>query len=322
MPVSPAKNSAINIKKEVKVQANTPKASAKSNRMVAFTAEKPVFTQESFDRALTVVLSVLMILVLSWFALWYIPKNLYPQTGFAKAEQAQKQTDVDAKILASKQEELKAQRIIEDAAVAGKNIVVMQTNFGDLTINLARKTVPVTTDNFARLVYRKNYDNNKFHRIVKQPNFAVIPGGDFEGQTGGALSKTINDEVWTVVPTYDEAGKLTNTPVFTEPSLYKDYKDLGVYQGQSVSQVIYPKGTIIMAKAQAPNTAGSQYFITLVDTQLQPDYTAFGSITPESFAVLDKIYNEVGIVDKDGKATSAADGKPDRELKIITALLQ
>jgi cyclophilin family peptidyl-prolyl cis-trans isomerase len=294
---------------------------APDHKMVAFTEPKPAFSQESFDRALTVILSLLMIIVLVWLGLWYIPKTLYPQTDFAKAEQAQKQSEEDAKTLAKKQEELRALRVVEDAAIAGKYAVQMQTNYGDITLNLSQK-VPVTADNFARLVYRKNYNNNAFTRLVKQSTFAVIEGGNFGAASGGALSKTIPDEVWLVQPTFDEAGKMNNIPQFYDPGLYKDFEDTGVYQGVPTIKATYPKGTIVMSRNQSPNSAGSAFFITLTDSLIQPDYTAFGTASPESMATLDKIFAEVGIVDSEGKPTSGADGKPDKEVIITSATLQ
>lgn len=292
------------------------------NKMVAFTEPKPAFTQESFDRALTVILSLLMIIVFVWLGLWYIPKTLYPQTDFAKAEQAQKQSQEDAKVLAKKQEELKALRVVEDAAIAGKSVVRMDTNFGGLVVNLSIKNVPITSDSFARLAYRKNYDNNKFHYIVKKTDFAVMQGGDLGTASGGALSKTIPDEVWLVPPTFDESGKMNNIPQFYDPTLYKDFEDVGTFGGKPTLKVIYPKGTIAMARSSTPDSAGSSFFITLTDSLIQPDYTAFGTISPESFATLDKIFAEVGIVDDAGKSTSGAEGKPDRDVLIMTARLE
>ena len=42
--------------------------------------------------------------------------------------------------------------------------------------------------------------------------------------------------------------------------------------------VTYPAGTIAMAKRQAPNTGGSQFFLVWADTELPPEYTVFGTM--------------------------------------------
>ena len=48
-----------------------------------------------------------------------------------------------------------------------------------------------------------------------------------------------------------------------------------------------------MANTGQPDSATSQFFITLRDTVLPAGYTAFAVVLPESFGVLDKIYDEV-----------------------------
>ena len=44
-----------------------------------------------------------------------------------------------------------------------------------------------------------------------------------------------------------------------------------------------------MANTGQPNSGGSQFFMIYGDGELPPQYTAFGSITPEGLQVLDTI---------------------------------
>lgn len=52
----------------------------------------------------------------------------------------------------------------------------------------------------------------------------------------------------------------------------------------------YTRGTLAMARTQAPNSQGSQFFIVHQDYPLPPEYTIFGKVT-EGLDVLDAIAN-------------------------------
>ncbi|HVP35750.1 MAG TPA: peptidylprolyl isomerase [Terriglobales bacterium] len=67
-------------------------------------------------------------------------------------------------------------------------VVVIETGFGNIEIELFWKETPKTALNFLRLVHKGFYDGLTFHRIV--PNF-VIQGGDPEGTGEGGPGYTI-----------------------------------------------------------------------------------------------------------------------------------
>jgi cyclophilin family peptidyl-prolyl cis-trans isomerase len=190
--------------------------------------------------------------------------------------------------------------------------VVMDTNFGNISINLLDKIAPITTENFIRLTSRGKYDGLTFHRIVNQDNFNVIQGGDPKGDgTGGesAFGFKFKDEI--IKPTsVSNSCKVdlakNSTPNFVDPALYLSNPD---------STVTYKKGLVAMANSGV-NTNSSQFFIMLGDTKLPPNYTIFGKVDDTSLATLDKIKSEVKPAD--GKN----DGKPDKEIKINKALLK
>jgi peptidyl-prolyl cis-trans isomerase B (cyclophilin B) len=119
--------------------------------------------------------------------------------------------------------------------------VVLDTNKGSFTITLDQKTSPNTAASFVSLVNKGFYDGLTFHRIV--PGF-VIQGGDPNGDGSGG-------------PGY--------TTVDTPPADAK-----------------YTKGVVAMAKtqAEAPGTAGSQFFVvTGADAGLPPEYAILGKVT-------------------------------------------
>jgi peptidyl-prolyl cis-trans isomerase B (cyclophilin B) len=197
--------------------------------------------------------------------------------------------------------------------------VDMKTNFGSIKIDLKYAAAPKTVESFVRLTSRKYFDKLDFHRYVKGDNFTVIQGGDPKGNgTGGAsaFGTPLPDEIWKIAPIKAEngSGAILNNPEFVDSNLYPIFdKEKGT--------VTYKKGMIIMANSGA-NTGGSQFFITLSDTVLPAAYTAFGVIRAESFGTLDKIYNDVGVTEKNqgtqGYESTTKDGQPDKELFIET----
>jgi peptidyl-prolyl cis-trans isomerase B (cyclophilin B) len=128
--------------------------------------------------------------------------------------------------------------------------VVVHTNCGDFTITLDQKDSPKTSASFASLAGDGFFDNTIFHRIV--PGF-VIQGGD---------------------PTASGTGGPGYLTVEAPPK-----------------NTQYLKYVVAMAKtsAQAPGTAGSQFFVvTGPDAQLPPDYALLGKVTAGQ-SVVDRI---------------------------------
>lgn len=128
-------------------------------------------------------------------------------------------------------------------------IVTMQIkDYGTIKIELYPKYAPNTVANFVSLVEDGFYDNNTFHRLV--PGF-VLQGGDPEGNGSGGPGYTIAGE-------FRENGYTKNTLKHTT-------------------------GIISMARTSDPNSAGSQFFIVLADSEmvsqsLDNKYAAFGKV--------------------------------------------
>ena len=121
-----------------------------------------------------------------------------------------------------------------------------------LKIGLFDSVVPITADNFYQLCVHKYYDNTPFHRII--PDF-MIQGGDFtrrNGTGGHAFKYSDNDG-----DKFDDENFL----------------------------IKHAPHVLSMANA-GPNTNGSQFFITLVDTTwLNGKHVVFGRlINPEQIA--------------------------------------
>lgn len=131
----------------------------------------------------------------------------------------------------------------------------IQTKFGDISIEFFQDAAPKTVDNFIKLTTSGFYDGLLFHRIV--PGF-VIQGGD--PNTKDATNKSR----WG-----------TGGPGWTVKAEFNKNK--------------HSRGALSMARAQDPNSAGSQFFIVLKDSNfLDGQYTVFGRVTSGMDAV-DKI---------------------------------
>ncbi len=153
-------------------------------------------------------------------------------------------------------------------------------DYGTIKLELDEGTAPITVENFIKLAKDGFYDGLTFHRIM---DGFMIQGGDPLGNgTGGSKDKI--------------KGEFTSNGV-----------------NNLISHV---KGVISMARANDPNSASSQFFITVADsTFLDGSYAAFGRVT-EGQEVADQIAKDAKPVDNNGTIPAAA--QPVIEKIIIT----
>ncbi len=115
------------------------------------------------------------------------------------------------------------------------------------------ETAPNTVRNFIALAGRGFYDGLLFHRVIKG---FMIQGGDPLGRgTGGP-----------------------------------GYRIRGEFAGNGFPNGLkHTRGVLSMARAQDPNSAGSQFFVMHADAPyLDGQYAAFGKVT-EGMEVVDEI---------------------------------
>ena len=83
--------------------------------------------------------------------------------------------------------------VVAPDSVARPRVVIETDQRGPLEIELLGPEAPMTVANFVRLVQRRFFDGNRWHRVV--PNFVVQDGdprGDGFGGPGGAIRDEIN----------------------------------------------------------------------------------------------------------------------------------
>ncbi len=127
----------------------------------------------------------------------------------------------------------------------------IQTNKGDIKLQLFPDSAPKTVENFIGLSKKGKYNGTIFHRVIR--NF-MIQGGDFENMNG-----TGGSSIWGT-----------------------DFED------EIDVNLSHKRGVISMAN-RGPNTNGSQFFITHQPaTHLDGNHTIFGEVI-EGMDVVDTI---------------------------------
>ncbi|GIG59056.1 peptidylprolyl isomerase [Longispora fulva] len=160
----------------------------------------------------------------------------------------------------------------------GTRTMDITSNLGDVSFELDVAHAPCASASFAYLAERKFFDNTKCHRLTTA-GISVLQCGDPSASGMGG-------------PMYKFAEE--NLPTGKKPA--------------------YPAGTLAMAKTQAPNTTGSQFFIVYADTDLGADYTIVGKVTKGLDIV--KAVAAKGAKDKTG--ADATDGEPKQPFEIKT----
>lgn len=124
-------------------------------------------------------------------------------------------------------------------------VAKIATSEGEMTIRFWEDVAPQTVENFKKLANDSFYDGTAFHRIIKG---FMVQGGD-------PLTKDpTNERAWgTGDPGYKIKAEFSSRP--------------------------HTRGVISMARAQHPDSAGSQFFICLGDADfLNGQYTCFGEL--------------------------------------------
>jgi peptidyl-prolyl cis-trans isomerase B (cyclophilin B) len=124
---------------------------------------------------------------------------------------------------------------------------IIDTNKGSITIELYEDKAPITAGNFIDLIERGFYDGLSFHRY--EPKF-VIQGGDPVGNGTGGFKDP-------------ETGR--ERRIKLEVSRELKHGDAG---------------GVAMARSQSPDSASSQFYITLGPAAfLDMNYAVFGRVT-------------------------------------------
>ncbi|APB34112.1 peptidyl-prolyl cis-trans isomerase cyclophilin type [Gloeomargarita lithophora Alchichica-D10] len=161
----------------------------------------------------------------------------------------------------------------------GTATVDLVVNGQAITLEVNGVDAPVTAGNFVDLVQRGFYNNLTFHRVVREPQPFVVQGGDPKGNgTGGFIDPQTKRE--RVIP-------LEIKPADGKQAVYgRTFPEQNIRQAP---QLKHNRGALAMARSQNPNSASSQFYITLAETSfLDGNYAVFGYVT-KGMETVDKI---------------------------------
>jgi len=161
----------------------------------------------------------------------------------------------------------------EKSSVQNKEIsmatqkVKLQTTMGDIVIELDEEKAPVTVKNFLGYVERGFYEGTIFHRVIS--GFMI---------QGGGLTEDMQE-------------KSTGAAIVNEAS----------------NGLKNDRGTIAMARTPNPNSATSQFFISVVNN----DFLNYTGPANPGYAVFGKVVEGMDIVDKIAAVKTTTRGSTD-----------
>lgn len=134
---------------------------------------------------------------------------------------------------------------------------VIETKFGNIELRFFPDVAPNHVNNFIELAKKGFYDGTIFHRVI--PGF-MIQGGDPNSKNPDRSKHGLGG------PGYTVKAEFNNKP--------------------------HKRGTLSMARAANPDSAGSQFFICIADAPfLDKQYTVFGEVV-SGLEVADKIVSQ------------------------------
>ncbi len=179
-------------------------------------------------------------------------------TGCVEEDTASNNTDTEvetkqAQIVDKPKAEVPAQ--VQVKPKTGVKMVKLETNMGDIVLELDEEKAPVTVKNFLRYVDEGYFDDTIFHRVISG---FMVQGGGFS---------------------VDHKQKDTHATIVNEAK--NGLKNF--------------RGTIAMARTNDPDSASSQFFINHKDNAnlnyggpMGAGYAVFGKVT-EGMDIVDKI---------------------------------
>ncbi len=134
---------------------------------------------------------------------------------------------------------------------------IIETSLGNIDLKFFPDVAPNHVSNFVELAEKRFYDGTTFHRVI--PRF-MIQGGDSNSKNPDRSKHGMGGPGHTIKAEFND----------------KPHK----------------RGTLSMARAADPDSAGSQFFICVADSYfLDKQYTVFGEVT-SGMDVVDKIVSQ------------------------------
>jgi cyclophilin family peptidyl-prolyl cis-trans isomerase len=139
------------------------------------------------------------------------------------------------------------------SAAAVGPVVLMETSLGSIRIGLYQEKAPLTVDNFLKYVQARHFDGTVFHRVV--PTFVI---------QGGGLTADLKEKP-------------------TRPAI----------RNEARNGLRNRRGTLSMARTNAPDSATCQFFVNLKD-----NHSLDFGIAGAGYAVFAEVLEGMDVVDK------------------------
>ncbi|MDD3661447.1 MAG: peptidylprolyl isomerase [Candidatus Dojkabacteria bacterium] len=208
----------------------------------------------------------------------------------------------------------------------------IETNHGDITVDLFEERAPMTVNNFVFLSRDGFYDDLTFHRVV---DGFVIQGGDPAGNGTGGPGYSFPDEInpnsigldrilvkdapylsglystWNSSTIGYSPRSLQEHSNDTLASFYDDV--IGYSYNYDLESYPFGPGVVAMANS-GPNTNGSQFFITVGNSDtssLNGRHTVFG-----------RVVSGMNVVDEISQVSTDENSMPRNEVTIERISIQ
>ena len=172
-----------------------------------------------------------------------------------------------------------------EATAAGPNpVVIMETSMGRIIVMLSPKEAPKTVANFIKYVEAGFYDKTLFHRVIMMKQ---RPGRGDRPQKEDTSMNIVQGGGYTL-------QMVKKTPLF--PPLVNE----------SATGMLNKRGTISMARTEAPDSATCEFFFNVQDNPTLDRKQSFSktgaghfdSSTQEGYCAFGKIIRGLDVVEK------------------------
>ena len=179
-----------------------------------------------------------------------------------------KEAQVNATTEQSAQETKQPEQVDQDKQQ--KDVAIITTDFGDMVVEFFEGVAPKHVESFKLHAQNGYYNGTLFHRVI--PGF-MIQGGDPNTKTDNKASYGTGGHA----AKYFGVGNESESTTWNVPAEFND--------------INHSRGILSMARANDPNSGGSQFFICAADApHLNGKYTVFGQLI-KGDQVLEQIVN-------------------------------
>lgn len=173
----------------------------------------------------------------------------------------------------------------------------LRTGVGDIPVVLDREAAPCAVASTVHLAESAFYVTTACHRLTTaESGMFFLQCGDPSGRGSGGPGYA--------VPSEPARGL---EPAEERPAADGDTDG----DGEATEEVVFPRGSVVLADRRVPDSGGSQFLLVYADTVLPAGQTLMGTVTEEGLEVLDEIA-EAGSDDAFGDG----DGRPETGVRL------